>query len=137
MNINQEKERLLRNLFQAIDMLDCTESKETIAQAAIIMYDLKREIIKVDPTWRVREPYNYYVHRILSLLDGVNTRENPNIQNNKELHLKLLHETKINRKIDPSWRLNVPRLVSFLKETSEPLCLSEEKPIETEETLKS
>ena len=98
MNINQDKERLLRNLFQAIDMLDCTESKETIAQAAIRIYDLKREIIKVDPTWRVREPYNYYVHRILSLLDGVNTRENPNIQNNKELHLKLLHETKINRK---------------------------------------
>ena len=77
------------------------------------------------------------MHRILSLLDGVNTRENPNIQNNKELHLKLLHETKINRKIDPSWRLNVPRLVSFLKENSEPLCLSEEKLIETEETLKS
>ena len=137
MNINQEKEKLLRNLFQAIDMLDCTESKETIAQAAIRIYDLKREILKVDPTWRVREPYNYYVHRILSLLDGVNTRENPNIQNNKELHLKLLHETKINRKIDPSWRLNVPRLVSFLKENSEPLCLSEEKLIETEETLKS
>ena len=134
MNINQEKERLLRNLFQAIDMLDCTESKETIAQAAIRIYDLKREIVKVDPTWRVREPFNYYVHRILSLLDGVNTRENPNIQNNKELHLKLLHETKINRKIDPSWRLNVPRLVSFLKETSEPLFLSVEKPIETEET---
>ena len=115
MNINQEKERLLRNLFQAIDMLDCTESKETIAQAAIRIYDLKREIIKVDPTWRVREPYNYYVHRILSLLDGVNTRENPNIQNNKELHLKLLHETKINRKIDPLWRLNAPKLVSFKK----------------------
>jgi len=54
MNINQEKEKLLRNLFQAIDMLDCTESKETIAQAAIRIYDFKREIIKVDPTWRVR-----------------------------------------------------------------------------------
>ena len=63
MNINQEKEKLLRNLFQAIDMLDCTESKETIAQAAIRIYDLKREIIKVDPTWRVRLPYNYYVQR--------------------------------------------------------------------------
>ena len=50
MNKDQEKEKLIRNLFQAVDNIDSTESKETISQAATRIYHLKREIVKVDPT---------------------------------------------------------------------------------------
>jgi hypothetical protein len=131
MDKDHEKEKLIRNLFQAVDMLDLTESKETISQAANRLYNLKREIIKVDPTWRVRDPYNYYIHRILSLLDGIDTRENPNVHNNIELYLKLLHETKIMRKTDRYWRLNVHRLVNFLRETSESTQSDRVEPMET------
>lgn len=136
MNKDQEKERLIRNLFKAIDNLDSTESKETISQAATRIYHLKREIIKIDPTWRVRDPYNYYVHRILSLLDGIDTRENPNVHNNQELYLKLFHETKMIRKTNQSWRLNVPRLVEFMTETSKVTHLDKIEPMETEEVSK-
>jgi hypothetical protein len=136
MNRNQEKEKLIRNLFQAIDNLDSTESKETISQAAIRIYNLKREIVKVDPTWRVRDPYNYYVHRILSLLDGIDTRENPNVHNNQELYLKLFHETRMIRKTNQSWRLNVHRLVEFMTETSKGMYPDKIEPMETEEVSK-
>ena len=136
MNEGQEKERLIRNLFKAIDNLDLTESKETISQAATRIYYLKREIVKIDPTWRVRDPYNYYVHRVLSLLDGIDTRENPNVHNNQELYLKLFHETKMVRKMNQSWRLNVPRLVEFMTETSKVMHPDKIEPRETEEVPK-
>jgi hypothetical protein len=131
MNKDQEKEKLIRNLFQAVDNLDSTESKETISQAATRIYHLKREIVKIDPTLRVRDPYNYYVHRILSLLDGIDTRENPNVHNNQELYLKLLHETKMIRKVNQYWRLDVPRLVNFITETSKMTNLDKTEPMET------
>ena len=136
MNKDQEKERLIRNLFKAIDNLDSTESKETISQAATRIYHLKREIVKIDPTWRVRDPYNYYIHRVLSLLDGIDTRENPNVHNNQELYLKLFHETKMIRKTNQSWRLNVPRLVEFMTEMSKVTHPDKIEPMETEEVPK-
>ena len=136
MNKDQEKERLIRNLFQAVDNIDSTESKETISQAATRIYHLKREIVKADPTWGVRDPYNYYVHRILSLLDGIDTRENPNVHNNQELYLKLFHETRMIRKTNQSWRLNVPKLVEFMTETSKVTHSDKIEPMETEEVPK-
>jgi len=136
MNKDQEKEKLIRNLFQAVDNIDSTESKETISQAATRIYLLKKEIVKIDPTWRVRDPYNYYVHRVLSLLDGIDTRENPNVRNNQELYLKLFHETKMIRKTNQSWRLNVPRLVEFMTETSKVMHPNRIEPMETEEVSK-
>ena len=136
MSKDQEKERLIRNLFKAIDNLDSTESKETISQAATRIYHLKREIVKIDPTWRVRDPYNYYIHRILSLLDGIDTRENPNVHNNQELYLKLFHETRMIRKTNQSWRLNVPRLVEFMTETSQVTHPDKIELMETEEVSK-
>ena len=136
MNKDQEKEKLIRSLFQAVDNIDSTESKETISQAATRIYLLKKEIIKIDPTWRVRDPYNYYVHRILSLLDGIDTRENPNVHNNQELYLKLFHETRMIRKTNQSWRLNVPKLVEFMTETSKVMHPDRIEPMETEEVSK-
>jgi hypothetical protein len=136
MNKDQENEKLIRNLFQAVDNLDSTESKETISQAATRIYHLKREIVKIDPTWRVRDPYNYYVHGILSLLDGIDTRENPNVHNNQELYLKLLHETKMIRKVNQYWRLDVPRLVNFITETSKMTNLDKTEPMEIGEVSK-
>jgi len=136
MNKGQEKEKLIRNLFQAVDNIDSTESKETISQAATRIYHLKKEIVKIDPTWRVRDPYNYYVHRILSLLDGIDTRENPNVHNNQELYLKLFHETRMIRKTNQSWRLNVPRLVGFMTETSQVTHPDKIELMETEEVSK-
>jgi len=136
MNKDQEKEKLIRSLFQAVDNIDSTESKETISQAATRIYLLKKEIVKIDPTWRVRDPYNYYVHRILSLLDGIDTRENPNVHNNQELYLKLFHETRMIRKTNQSWRLNVPKLVEFMTETSKVMHPDRIEPMETEEVSK-
>jgi len=136
MNKDQEKEKLIRSLFQAVNNIDSTESKETISQAATRIYHLKREIVKVDPTWRVRDPYNYYVHRILSLLDGIDTRENPNVHNNQELYLKLVHETRMIRKTNQSWRLDVPRLVEFMTETSKVTHPDKIELMETEEVSK-
>jgi len=136
MNKDQEKEKLIRSLFQAVDNIDSTESKETISQAATRIYLLKKEIVKIDPTWRVRDPYNYYVHRILSLLDGIDTRENPNVHNNQELYLKLFHETRMIRKTNQSWRLNVPKLIEFMTETSKVMHPDRIEPMETEEVSK-
>ena len=136
MNKDQEKEKLIRSLFQAVDNIDSTESKETISQAATRIYLLKKEIVRIDPTWRVRDPYNYYVHRILSLLDGIDTRENPNVHNNQELYLKLFHETRMIRKTNQSWRLNVPKLVEFMTETSKVMHPDRIEPMETEEVSK-
>ena len=46
MNKDQEKEKLIRNLFQAVDNIDSTESKETISQAATRIYHLKKRNCK-------------------------------------------------------------------------------------------
>jgi hypothetical protein len=127
MEKDQRKIEAIKSLLTAEDKLDLTESEETIEQAASRIYHLKKEIVKIDPIWRIQDPYNYYISRILSLLDEIVTKEDPNIHNNRDIYLKLLHETKMIRRVDQKWRLDVIKLVNFMEEMSKPTQANKEE----------
>ncbi len=70
-----------------------------------------------DPNWKFMTSDIRYIGYILPLLDAINIESEKNIPDVSrcvKICMSLYHETRIKKKEDPLWNLDIERLVDFI-----------------------
>jgi len=114
-NKSQEKELLIQNLFKLINEIFVVKPGVTFDGIILQVRDTKKRILEIDPNWKLGNKYFHYVHKIISLIDEVNTLDEMNLEKQRKTFRKILKTTKTMRQTDQLWRMNPTIILNFLK----------------------
>ena len=132
-NKGQEKELLIKNLFKLINEIFIVKPGVTFDEIILQVRNTKKRILEIDPNWKLGNKYFNYVHKVISLIDEVNTLDEINLEKQRKTFRKILKTTKTLRQTDQLWRMNPVIILEFLKWNSKIIMSAEqisEKPRE-------
>jgi hypothetical protein len=112
-----DKRQLKRIFFQKVNDLFPLPPGATLDSIVVQFYQLKKELLICDPNWKFMTSDFRYLGYILPLLDAINIQSEkhlPDVTRCVKVCKGLYHETRIRKKEDPLWNLDVERLVDFL-----------------------
>ncbi len=112
-----DKRRLIRKFFQKVNDLFPVPPGTTLESIVVQFYQLKKEIMNCDPDWKFMASDIQYMANILPLLDAINIESEkhiPDVTRCVKICQSLYHTTRIKKKENPLWNLDVERWVDFL-----------------------
>lgn len=111
------KIELVKEILQVIDTLTPMEIK-TIPEGVVFkLYQLKKRIKELDPSWEFNDPYNHYIFRILILLDALEVDETFSLEKHGKICQMMHREVRDIRRINSLWRMNTSLVVEFINST--------------------
>ena len=111
------KIELVKEILQLIDTLRPTEIKTIPENMVFKLYQLKKRVKELDPSWEFNDPYNHYIFRILILLDALEVDETFNLEKHGKICQMMHREVRDIRRINSSWRMNTSLVVEFINST--------------------
>jgi hypothetical protein len=125
------KIELVKEVLQIIDTLAPMEIKVIPEGTVRKLYQLKKRIKELDPSWEFNDPYNQYIFRILILLDALEVDETFDLAKHGKVCQMIHREVRDIRRINLLWRMDTNLVLKFINST--PLKEKErevEKPLE-------
>ncbi len=111
------KIEVVKEILQIIDTLTPMEIK-TISESVVFqLYQLKKRVKELDPSWEFNDPYNHYIFRILILLDALEVDEAFSLERHGKICQMIHREVRDIRRINSSWRMNTSLVIEFIKST--------------------
>jgi hypothetical protein len=111
------KIELVKEILQVIDTLTPMEIK-TIPEGVVFkLYQLKKRIKELDPSWEFNDPYNHYIFRILILLDALEVDETFSLEKHGKICQMMHREVRDIRRTNPLWRMDTSLVVEFINST--------------------
>jgi len=114
-NKSQEKELLIKNLFKLINEIFIVKPGVTFDEVILQVRNTKKRILEIDPNWKLGNKYFHYVHKVISLIDEINTLDEINLEKQRKTFRKILKTTKTLRQTDQLWRMNPIIILNFLE----------------------
>ena len=114
-NKSQEKELLIKDLFKLINEIFIVKPGVTFDEIILQVRNTKKRILEIDPNWKLGNKYFNYVHKVISLIDEVNTLDEINLEKQRKTFRKILKTTKTLRQTDQLWRMNPTIILNFLE----------------------
>lgn len=131
MFINKKQEKqlmtlLIKDLFNAINRILTIRPEVTIDTAILQLWDIKKEILKINPNWKLGNKYFHYVYQVISLVDTFDLSD-------RKIYQKIINITRIMRQADPIWSMNVNIITDFLSLNSKTIIPFEQMRLSEEE----
>ena len=117
------KIELVKEILQIIDTLTPMEIKTIPESVVLRLYQLKKRVKELDPSWEFNDPYNHYIFRILILLDALEVDETFSLEKHGKICQMMHREVRDIRRINSLWRMDTSLVVEFISSTP----LKEEK----------
>ena len=114
-NKSQEKELLIKDLFKLINEIFIVKPGVTFDEIILQVRNTKKRILEIDPNWKLGNKYFNYVHKVISLIDEINTLDEINLEKQRKTFRKILKTTKTLRQTDQLWRMNPTIILNFLE----------------------
>ncbi len=111
------KIKLVKEILQVIDTLAPMEIKAIPEGTVFKLYQLKKRIKELDPSWEFNDPYNHYIFRILILLDALEVDETFDLEKHGKICQMMHREVRDIRRINSLWRMNTSLVVEFINST--------------------
>jgi len=111
------RNQLVADALQAIYTLVPSETVPAPESLVLYLYELKKKIIEIDPSWKFMNPYNDYIFRTLILLDALDVSESLDLEVRK-ICLLICRETRDIKRFNPEWKFKVEEIINFLNSTS-------------------
>ena len=111
---NLLKRQLVANILKAVDTLVPSEVKPVPENMIVILYNMKKKIIELDPNWEFNNPYNNYIFRLLILMDALNVNETFNLERHGKICHMLCRETRDIRRKNPLWKMDTSLIIEFI-----------------------
>jgi len=111
------KTELVKEILQIIDTLTPMEIKIIPESVVLKLYQLKKRVKELDPSWEFNDPYNHYIFRILILLDALEVDETFNLEKHGKICQMMHREVRDIRRINSLWRMNTSLVVEFINST--------------------
>jgi hypothetical protein len=111
------KIELVKEILQIIDTLAPMEIKTIPESVVFKLYQLKKRVKELDPSWEFNDPYNHYIFRILILLDALEVDETFSLEKHGKICQMMHREVRDIRRINSSWRMNTSLVIEFIKST--------------------
>jgi hypothetical protein len=111
------KIELVKEILQIIDTLTPMEIKIIPESVVLKLYQLKKRVKELDPSWEFNDPYNHYIFRILILLDALEVDETFSLEKHGKICQMMHREVRDIRRINSSWRMNTSLVVEFINST--------------------
>jgi len=111
------KIQLVKEILQIIDTLTPMEIKTIPESVVLRLYQLKKRVKDLDPSWEFNDPYNHYIFRILILLDALEVDETFSLEKHGKICQMMHREVRDIRRINSSWRMNTSLVVEFINST--------------------
>ena len=111
------KIELVKEILQIIDTLTPMEIKTIPESVVLRLYQLKKRVKELDPSWEFNDPYNHYIFRILILLDALEVDETFSLEKHGKICQMMHREVRDIRRINSSWRMNTSLVVEFINST--------------------
>jgi len=111
------KIQLVKEILQIIDTLTPMEIKTIPESVVLRLYQLKKRVKELDPSWEFNDPYNHYIFRILILLDALEVDETFSLEKHGKICQMMHREVRDIRRINSLWRMNTRLVVEFINST--------------------
>ena len=111
------KIELVKEILQVIDTLTPMEIKTIPESVVFKLYQLKKRVKELDPSWEFNDPYNHYIFRILILLDALEVDEIFSLEKHGKICQMMHREVRDIRRINSLWRMNTSLVVEFINST--------------------
>ena len=111
------KIELVKEILQIVDTLAPMEIKTIPESVVFKLYQLKKRVKELDPSWEFNDPYNHYIFRILILLDALEVEETFSLEKHGKICQMIHREVRDIRRINSSWRMNTSLVIEFIKST--------------------
>jgi hypothetical protein len=109
-----QKIELVKEILQVIDTLTPMEIKTIPESVVLKLYQLKKRVKELDPSWEFNDPYNHYIFRILILLDALEVDETFSLEKHGKICQMMHREVRDIRRINSVWRMNTSLVVEFI-----------------------
>jgi hypothetical protein len=109
-----QKIELVKEILQVIDTLTPMEIKTIPESVVLKLYQLKKRVKELDPSWEFNDPYNHYIFRILILLDALEVDETFSLEKHGKICQMMHREVRDIRRINSLWRMNTSLVVEFI-----------------------
>ena len=111
------KIELVKEILQIIDTLTPMEIKTIPESVVLRLYQLKKRVKELDPSWEFNDPYNHYIFRILILLDALEVDETFSLEKHGKICQMMHREVRDIRRINSFWRMDTSLVVEFISST--------------------
>ena len=111
------KIELVKEILQIVDTLAPMEIKIIPESVVFKLYQLKKRVKELDPSWEFNDPYNHYIFRILILLDALEVDETFSLEKHGKICQMIHREVRDIRRINSLWRMNTSLVVEFINST--------------------
>ena len=111
------KIELVKEILQVIDTLTPMEIKTIPEEVVFKLYQLKKRVKELDPSWEFNDPYNHYIFRILILLDALEVDETFSLEKHGKICQMMHREVRDIRRINSLWRMDTSLVVEFISST--------------------
>ena len=111
------KIELVKEILQIIDTLTPMEIKTIPESVVLKLYQLKKRVKELDPSWEFNDPYNHYIFRILILLDALEVDETFSLEKHGKICQMMHREVRDIRRINSLWRMDTSLVVEFISST--------------------
>jgi len=111
------KIELVKEILQIVDTLAPMEIKIIPESVVFKLYQLKKRVKELDPSWEFNDPYNHYIFRILILLDALEVDETFSLEKHGKICQMIHREVRDIRRINSLWRMNTSLVVEFIDST--------------------
>ena len=111
------KIELVKEILQIVDTLAPMEIKIIPESVVFKLYQLKKRVKELDPSWEFNDPYNHYIFRILILLDALEVDETFSPEKHGKICQMIHREVRDIRRINSLWRMNTSLVVEFINST--------------------
>ena len=111
------KIELVKEILQIIDTLTPMEIKIIPESVVLKLYQLKKRVKELDPSWEFNDPYNHYIFRILILLDALEVDETFSLEKHGKICQMMHREVRDIRRINSLWRMNTSLVAEFINST--------------------
>ena len=107
-----DKKQLIKKIIQEVNDLFPLPPGTTLDSIVVKFYQLKKKIMNFDPDWKFMTSDIRYIADILPLLDAISIESEkhiPDVTRCVKVCMGLYHDTRIRKKQDPLWNLDVER----------------------------
>ena len=111
------KIELVKEILQIIDTLTPMEIKVIPESVVLKLYQLKKRVKELDPSWEFNDPYNHYIFRIFIILDALEVDETFSLEKHGKICQMMHREVRDIRRINSLWRMNTSLVVEFINST--------------------
>jgi len=111
------KIELVKEILQIVDTLAPMEIKIIPESVVFKLYQLKKRVKELDPSWEFNDPYNHHIFRILILLDALEVDETFSLEKHGKICQMIHREVRDIRRINSLWRMNTSLVVEFINST--------------------